>query len=108
MGLLPSTEYSYAIAVTNKDDQESRMTESIQVATLPTIEPVAFIQALSEQPRQVKILWRPHTSPSVSHYEVEKLIPKSERSSGWKRIARLENRFTVEYIDRDLKDNTTY
>lgn len=107
-GLMPSTEYSYAITVTNRDDQESKATESIQVATLPTIEPVAFIQALSEQPRQVKVLWRPHTNPSVSHYVVQKLIPQAQRTSGWKTIKKLDNRFNIEYIDKGLKDNTTY
>lgn len=106
--LIPSTEYSYAITVTNKEDQESKATESIQVATLPTIEPVAFIQALSDQPRQVKVLWRPHTNPAVSHYVIEKLIPKANKSDGWKTLAKLENRYNIEYIDEELKDNTTY
>lgn len=106
--LSPSTEYTYAITVTNKEEQESKATESIQVATLPTIEPVAFIQALSSQPRQVKVLWRPHTNPSVSHYVVEKLIPNGSRNLGWKPIKKLENRFNIEYIDSELKDNTTY
>lgn len=106
--LVPSTEYSYAITVTNDLDQESKATESIQVATLPTIEPVAFIQALSNQPRQVKILWRPHTNPSVSHYVLEKLIPGEKSNSSWKGIKKLENRFNIEYIDEDLKDNSTY
>lgn len=106
--LTPSTEYSYAITVTNKHDQESKATESIQVATLQTIDAVAFIQALSGQPRQVKVLWRPHTNPSVEYYLVEKLIPKSQNTEGWKIIKKLDNRFNIEYIDENLKDNTTY
>lgn len=106
--LQPSTEYSYAITVTNKNDQESIATESIQIATLPTLDAVAFIQAISKQPRQVKVLWRPHTNPSVSHYIVEKLIPDGKSNKSWKGIKKLENRFNIEYIDSDLKDNTTY
>lgn len=106
--LTPSTEYTYAIAVTNADNQESKATESIQVATLPSLEPVAFIQALSNQPRQVKILWRPHTNPSVSDYMIEKLISNGKNNKEWKPIKKLENRFNIEYIDSELKDNTTY
>ncbi len=103
--LTPSTEYLYSISVIGKDGTESAPSRFIRVKTLPLFGSVSLISAVSDLPREVKLLWRPHTNLAVSGYIIER---KSEKRPKWKKIATVKGRLTPEYIDTGLKDNTTY
>lgn len=103
--LMSNSKYAYKISMFTKDDMESRASGSVEVLTLPTLESVSFVQAISELPRQIKILWRPHSNPRVKSYIIEKTTPVKSK---WEKLAVVKDRYNVEYIDDDLGDNEIY
>lgn len=103
--LEPNTRYMYSLSSAGKNDTESRPTNAYAVQTLPTLESVSFIQAISNMPRQVKILWRPHDNERIKYYTIERSTPATAK---WKEIDTLQGRFQVEYIDKQLEDNVAY
>ncbi len=103
--LEPDTTYFYRIASFDKDGFESPPSQTIQTRTLKPLQSVSYIQAISNLPRKVKLIWRPHESPRVKSY----LIERNDFSNAeWKQIVEVSNRLQVEYIDADLKDDYTY
>ncbi len=103
--LEPDTQYLYAISTRGIDNTESSASQSVETQTKPRFKSVSFIAATSNLPRQVKILWRPHTNKSVEKYILERSITSKEE---FRKIKTIRARLKVEYIDTDLKDNTTY
>jgi hypothetical protein len=103
--LMANSKYAYKISMFTKDDMESRASSSVEVLTLPNLESVSFVQAISELPRQIKILWRPHSNPRVKKYILEKTTPVKSK---WEKLTEIEDRFNVEYIDDKLGDNEIY
>ncbi len=103
--LSANTQYVYSISTIGVNDTESRATQSNEVSTLPLFDSVSFITAVSELPRQIKILWRPHSNQRVEKYLIEK---RENESSKWRTLTFIKPRLQVEYIDTDLKDNTEY
>jgi fibronectin type 3 domain-containing protein len=103
--LEPSTRYIYSISSATQQGSESKPSQSFQVQTLPVIQSVPFIQAISNMPRQVKILWRPHENQRVQYYVIERTTPTTAK---WKELETIEGRLEVEYIDTKLEDNVVY
>ena len=103
--LEPSTQYTYAISAATKDEIESKPTTSYTVSTLPRPDAISFIQAISDLPRQIKILWRPHENQRIKKYTVERTSPSTSK---WKKLTTVDGRLNIEYIDEDLKDNVVY
>ncbi len=101
----PNTKYVYKISSATKTDIESRTTSDYVVSTLDTPEGVSFIQAISNLPRQIKIVWRPHTNERIAYYKIEKSSPQTPK---WGKLAEVKGRLQAEYIDEDLKDNVVY
>lgn len=100
--LEPNTKYIYKISSATKGKTESRATNDYIVSTLPQMEGVSFIQAISNLPRQIKIIWRPHSNERVKKYIIERSSPTSTK---WKKLDTIDGRLQAEYIDDDLKDN---
>jgi len=103
--LEPNTQYTYAIAAATQDGVESKPTTSYTVSTLPRPAAISFIQAISNLPRQIKILWRPHENQRIKKYTVERTTPST---SNWKKLETIYGRLNIEYIDADLDDNVVY
>jgi len=103
--LQPDKQYLYAIATMGKDNTESQPSKTITAATKQRFQSVSFITAISNLPRQIKLLWRPHTNPRVSHYRIER---SNASTSKWKRIKTVKQRLQVEYIDTEIGDNVKY
>ncbi len=103
--LEPSTQYLYAISSFDANDFESIPSQSITANTKKRFESVSFLTATSNLPRQVKILWRPHQNERVAKYHIQK---RNEETSKWRRVKTIKSRLEVEYIDRNLDDNTAY
>ena len=51
---------------------QSKLSKPIMTTTLNNFEPISFFIAISNLPRLIKILWRPHTSNSVKYYIIER------------------------------------
>ncbi len=103
--LQPNTKYAYTFSSGTVNDIESKPTKTFQVATLPRPEGIAFIQAISNLPRQIKIIWRPHQNESIEYYKVFRSTPQD---SDWEKLETLDGRLQAEYIDTKLKDNIVY
>ena len=104
-GLKENSKYSYAVSAVALNNNESNPTKPRTVQTLPRFESVAFSQAISNLPRQIKILWRPHTNERVSKYIIQKNDPTTPK---WETLKEISDRLKVEYIDKELGDNETY
>ncbi|MDR3177492.1 MAG: hypothetical protein LBT96_00765 [Campylobacteraceae bacterium] len=103
--LSPQTNYIYRISAFNKEKQESEPSAPIIVSTKTAIEPISFVQAITNLPNRIKIIWRPHPSERVSSYIVER---NDFGSTKWEQIATVNGKFNVEYIDDRLKDSKSY
>ena len=103
--LEPNTKYAYTFSSGTINDIESRPSKTFQVVTLPRPEAIAFIQAISNLPRQIKIIWRPHSNESIKYYKIFRSTPQD---SDWERLETLEGRLQAEFIDTNLKDNVVY
>ncbi len=103
--LEPSIQYMYAISTVGQNDFESMASKSVVANTKKRLESVSYISAISELPRQIKILWRPHSNERVEKYIIQR---RTNESSKWKTIKSIKSRLEVEYIDTNLKDNESF
>lgn len=100
-----NSKYGYKIALFTQRGFESRASDALIVSTLPNFESVSLIESISNLPRQIKILWRPHSNSRVSEYIIERTSPTKAK---WEKLATIENRLNVEYIDEKLDDNQIF
>jgi len=103
--LKPNTKYVYKISSATKGEFESRTTNDYIVSTLSKMEGVSFIQAISNLPRQIKIIWRPHSNERIESYKIERSSPATSK---WEKLDTVDGRLQAEYIDSDLDDNVVY
>ncbi len=104
-GLKPNTLYYYRMSTYDSEGKESVPSDVVRIKTLPVLESVSFIEAISNLPRRVKIIWRPHPNPRVKEYIIERSEPDDPK---WKPIGVVKGRLQAEYIDKNLKDNHLY
>lgn len=100
----PNLKYNYYFK-TFSLDAESKKSQDVVISTLPQIESVSWIHSLQNMPRSTKILWRPHASEKTKAYIIQR---KMLDESNWTNIATIDGRLNVEYIDKNLKDKSTY
>ena len=104
-GLEPSSQYLYAISTIGANGMESRPSQSVVVNTLRRLDSVSFITAVNELPKQIKVLWRPHTNKRVASYIIER---SDQKTSKWIEIDTVKPRLQAEYIDSNLGDSVEY
>ena len=103
--LEPDTKYVYQISSKIKNGMESNTTNAYITQTLPRIVPVSFVQALSELPNRIKIIWRPHPDLRVAYYKIEKF---NSTMNEWILEKKIEGRLQSEYIDTNLDNNESF
>ncbi|MDO6828401.1 fibronectin type III domain-containing protein [Poseidonibacter sp. 1_MG-2023] len=103
--LEPDTKYVYQISSKTADDTESNTTDAYITQTLPRIVPVSFVQALSDLPNRIKIIWRPHPDLRVAYYKIEKF---NTTLNEWNTEKKIKGRLESEYIDDGLDNNETF
>lgn len=104
-GLEPKTRYAYQISSITADGSESRTTDAYVVQTLPRITPVDFVQAISELPNSIKLVWKPHPDKRVGYYRIEKY---NTLINEWILLKTINERLQVEYLDTGLDNGTNY
>ena len=104
-GLEPKTRYAYQISSRVEGGIESRTTDAYIVQTLPRIVPVEFLQAISNMPNSIKLVWKPHTDKRVGYYRIEKY---NTLLNEWILLKTVKERLQVEYLDTGLENNTSY
>lgn len=58
--LEPGTKYRYMMKSFNEQGQISEDGKVIEVSTAPRLEAVPFVQAVTNLPNRIKLIWRPH------------------------------------------------
>ena len=100
----PNQKFIYSFR-TYKGNAISLKAKRVEAYTKPVLPSVSWIYARSGLPKMAKILWRPHSNQQVIYYIIER---KTIESTEWKEIAKLKGRLQGEYIDKNLKDRSTY
>ena len=103
--LNPGTKYSYMMKTFNEQGHISEDGKVIEVSTALRLEALAFVQAITNLPNRIKLIWRPHTDFRVSSYIIERA---NGGSNEFKKLAEVKNRLSAEYIDYDLKPNESF
>ncbi|RUM71667.1 MAG: hypothetical protein DSZ08_02635 [Sulfurovum sp.] len=99
----PDTDYIYTFT-TFFLGKESPHGAVLHVKTPPRLEGVTFAKAYAVAPKVVKLLWRPHTNPSINRYIIERSI----NGGKWKHITQIKGQLSAEYIDSFVKRGYTY
>lgn len=100
----PESKYKYYFK-TFTLNTESRPSQEVIAQTLPVLESVSWVHAVTNMPRSAKIIWRPHTNQIVKKYILER---KTLEEDEWSELEVLDGRLTAEYIDSELKDGYVY
>ncbi len=103
--LLPGTVYYYKMSTFSDNNRESEPSKTIEAQTLPLLQSVPYIRAISGLPHRIKIIWRPDPDPRVESYIIER---NDLTNLKWQDIATVNGRLNAEYIDSNLPDNKTY
>ncbi len=103
--LKPQTVYKYKMSALSSNGKESVPSNAISVSTKPLPEPVPFVQAITDLPNRIKIIWRPHPFVGVVSYVIQRKKPTDKK---WSNHEEVEGRLSAEYIDSDLSDNKAY
>lgn len=104
--LQPATKYQYTIKSFNEQGHISEQGQLIEVMTSPRIEALPLVEALSNLPNRIKLIWRPHTDLRVKSYIIERA--KADDGQNFKKIAEVKNRLSAEYIDENLKPDESF
>jgi len=104
-GLKPDQGYSYRLTTYNAKDFESEPSKMVTVKTQDIPEAISYIDKVENLPRMAKLIFRPHTDPSIVGYKIERQTPQKKE---WKEIASLEGRLNAEFIDTGLEDDKVY
>lgn len=102
--LEPDTKYVYQVSARSANNMESKSTDAYMAQTLPKINPVSFVQALSDLPNRIKLLWRPHSDKRIEYYKIQKF---NVTLNEWMTLTTIEGRLQAEYIDTDLDNLET-
>lgn len=98
-----NTNYSYTFT-TFALGKESSRSKILYVKTKPAFSSVSFVKAYKVAPSVVKLLWKPHSNPSVNVYIVQRSVDGGE----WKFVSHVEGRLMAEYIDTFVRTGKTY
>lgn len=98
-----NTEYLYQFASFDAQKSISQFSLPISAKT-QFIEAIGYIEAISNYPRKVKIIWNPHQDTRVIGYVIE----KKKENGQWSKLADINSRLLVEYLDTGLEDNASY
>ncbi|KPH53891.1 fibronectin type III domain-containing protein [Helicobacter pullorum] len=98
-----NTEYLYQFASFDAQKNISQFSSPISAKT-QFITAVSYIEAIGNYPRKIKIIWNPHQDTRVIGY----IIEKKDSKGNWDKLADINNRLLVEYLDTKLEDNATH
>jgi uncharacterized protein len=104
-GLKSDTSYQYRFSSYSSDGAESDGSGIVSAKTQQPIDAVSFIANVDNLPNRAKIVWRPHTNPSVVSYIIQKTDVHKQK---WEDIATIKGRLQAEYIDKDVESGKIY
>lgn len=104
-GLVNGSTYQYSFSSYTKDGVESSGSDMVIAKTQPIIESISWIANVDNLPNRAKIVWRPHTNPSVVGYVIQKSDSHQQK---WEDAASVKGRLQAEFIDKDVESGKTY
>ncbi len=88
------------------DDGRVSLGKKIRISKIAKpLAPLPFVTTVSNLPNRIKLLWRIHPDPRVTGYLIERLDPATKT---WQKIARVDKRLSVEYIDKNVQPGRSY
>ncbi len=104
--LNPNLNYNYKVSTYTNDGRVSLASSTKSVkATRGRLPAPIILEASEKLPSRIKLLWKIHPNKEVNSYIVERLT-LGERT--YKTLIGLEDRLTVEYIDKDIQPSQKY
>ncbi|MGH2326753.1 fibronectin type III domain-containing protein [Campylobacter taeniopygiae] len=103
--LKPNTKYYYKMRSFDNQGHPSEDGKIFEASTMPRLEAIPFVQAITNLPNRIKLIWRPHPDLRVNSYIIER---SKSNEDNFKKIAEVKNRLSAEYIDKDLKPNENF
>ncbi|MBZ7969068.1 ferrous iron transporter A [Campylobacter molothri] len=103
--LKPNTKYYYKMRSFDNQGHLSEDGKIFEVSTTPRLEAIPYVQAITNLPNRIKLIWRPHPDLRVNSYIIER---SKSNEDNFKKIAEVQNRLSAEYIDKDLKPNENF
>ncbi|MBZ7960712.1 ferrous iron transporter A [Campylobacter molothri] len=103
--LKPNTKYYYKMRSFDNQGYLSEDGKIFEVSTTPRLEAIPYVQAITNLPNRIKLIWRPHPDLRVNSYIIER---SKSNEDNFKKIAEVQNRLSAEYIDKDLKPNENF
>jgi len=97
--------HTYLVSYYTDDGRVSKASSIRITKCVKPLMPVTYVTAVSGLPNRIKILWRIVPDHRVLGYLVERFDPNSK---SWQKLARVDKRLSVEYIDRGVKPGLTY
>jgi len=95
----------YKVSVYSDDGRVSVAKEIAIKKLAKPLAPLSYVNAVSGLPNRVKILWRVDPDERVAGYLIYRLEPQTKT---WARLAKVDKRLSVEFIDRNVKPGVIY
>jgi len=102
----PNMHYNYKVSSYTNDGRVSLASSAKNVkATRGRLPAPIIIEASKDFPSRIKLLWKIHPNKEVNSYIIERLAP-GERT--YKTLIGIDERLSVEYIDKDIVPSQSY
>lgn len=104
--LNPNMNYSYKVSSYTKDGRVSVASSAKSIrATSNRLPPPNLKEASVGLPSRIKLIWGIHPNKEVNSYILER---KAKDARAYKTLIGLDERLTVEYIDKDIQPHQEY
>jgi fibronectin type 3 domain-containing protein len=104
--LNPNMGYAYKVTYFTNDGRIARASSAKSIrATRGTLPAPIILKASKGFPSRIKLLWKIHPNKEVNSYIVERL---SKDDKAYKTLIGLDDRLSVEYIDKDVQPGQKY
>lgn len=97
--------YVYKVSTYTYDGRVSTASTTHTAKTRSRLAAPIIIEASKGLPSRIKLIWRIHPNETTKAYIIER---QEAGTKEWRSIVKLDDRLTVEYIDKEVKPAQTY
>ncbi len=105
INLHQNVNYVYKVSAYTNDGRVSRASTTQAAKTRSRLSSPTIIEASKGLPSRIKIIWRIHPNEVTQSYIIQK---QESGTKEWRNIVNLDDRLSVEYIDKDVKPAQIY
>lgn len=100
----PNLHYRYMVSAYTNDGRVSQPTTADAAKTQSRIAAPVIIDASKDLPNRIKLIWRIHPDRITKSY----IIERRNEGTDWSSISGVNDRLSVEYIDKEVIPGQTY